>query len=100
MSENPAMPQMLNAQWVEKATPERFAGQTVAVTGAASGIGRAVAVRVVAEGGRVIAVDLAEEDAAQRVVAACDGRVDALVQEPGLRPAPASSGPAGWCPAR
>nr|WP_312607124.1 SDR family NAD(P)-dependent oxidoreductase [Kocuria rhizophila] len=123
MSEHPAMPQMLNAQWVEKATPERFAGQTVVVTGAASGIGRAVAVRVVAEGGRVIAVDLAEdgltslaeelgenlvpvtanlteEDAAQRVVAACDGRVDALVQEPGLRPAPASSGPAGWCPAR
>ncbi|WP_238693872.1 MULTISPECIES: SDR family oxidoreductase [unclassified Kocuria] len=123
MSENPAMPQMLNAQWVEKTTPERFAGQTVVVTGAASGIGRAVAVRVVAEGGRVIAVDLAEdgltslaeelgenlvpvtanlteEDAAQRVVAACDGRVDALVQEPGLRPAPASSGPAGWCPAR
>ncbi|XBK23743.1 SDR family NAD(P)-dependent oxidoreductase [Kocuria rhizophila] len=55
MSEHPAMPQMLNAEWVEKATPERFAGQTVVVTGAASGIGRAVAVRVVAEGGRVIA---------------------------------------------
>ena len=98
MSEHPATPQMLNAEWVEKATPERFAGQTVVVTGAASGTGRAVAVRVVAEGGRVIAVDLAEggltslaeelgenlvpvtanlteEDAAQRVVAACDGRV-------------------------
>ena len=32
MSENPAMPQMLNAEWVEKATPERFAGQTVTAT--------------------------------------------------------------------
>ncbi|HWV78109.1 MAG TPA: SDR family NAD(P)-dependent oxidoreductase, partial [Isoptericola sp.] len=38
-----------------------FAGQTVVVTGAASGIGRAVASRVAREGGRVVAVDLAKE---------------------------------------
>jgi len=47
--------------WVEKTTPGRFAGQTVIVTGAASGIGRAVASRVAREGGRVIAVDLNAE---------------------------------------
>ncbi|AXK46152.1 SDR family NAD(P)-dependent oxidoreductase [Brachybacterium saurashtrense] len=39
----------------------RFAGRTVIVTGAASGIGRATAERLLAEGGRVIAVDLSEE---------------------------------------
>lgn len=44
--------------WVEKVTPGRFAGQTVVVTGAASGIGRATAERIAREGGRVVAVDL------------------------------------------
>jgi NAD(P)-dependent dehydrogenase (short-subunit alcohol dehydrogenase family) len=39
-------------------TTERFAGRTVIVTGAGSGIGRATAVRIVAEGGRVVAADL------------------------------------------
>ena len=47
--------------WAEQVTPGRFAGQTVVVTGAASGIGRAVASRVAREGGRVVAVDLAKE---------------------------------------
>ncbi|MDJ0458638.1 SDR family oxidoreductase [Arthrobacter sp. NQ7] len=37
----------------------RFAGKTVIVTGAGSGIGRATARRIIAEGGRVIAVDIA-----------------------------------------
>ncbi|MCP2167783.1 SDR family NAD(P)-dependent oxidoreductase [Goodfellowiella coeruleoviolacea] len=36
----------------------RFAGRTIIVTGAGSGIGRATAVRVAAEGGRVIASDV------------------------------------------
>ncbi|MHC9043225.1 SDR family NAD(P)-dependent oxidoreductase [Microbacterium saperdae] len=36
----------------------RFTGRTIIVTGAASGIGRATAERIAAEGGRVIAVDL------------------------------------------
>jgi len=37
---------------------QRFAGKTVLVTGAASGIGRASAVRIAAEGGAVFCVDL------------------------------------------
>ena len=46
--------------WVERTTPGRFAGATVVVTGAASGIGRATASRIVREGGRVVAVDISE----------------------------------------
>ncbi|PFG42317.1 NAD(P)-dependent dehydrogenase (short-subunit alcohol dehydrogenase family) [Isoptericola jiangsuensis] len=46
------------AEWVEEITPGRFTGQTVVVTGAASGIGRATASRVAREGGRVVAVDM------------------------------------------
>ncbi|KQO95800.1 SDR family NAD(P)-dependent oxidoreductase [Leifsonia sp. Leaf264] len=48
-------------EWVEKVTGGRFAGQTVIVTGAGSGIGRATASRVAREGGRVIAVDISQE---------------------------------------
>jgi len=47
--------------WDEVITPGRFAGKTVIVTGAASGIGRATASRVAREGGRVIAVDISAE---------------------------------------
>ncbi len=39
----------------------RFGGTTAIVTGAGSGIGRATAVRLAAEGSRVIAVDIVEE---------------------------------------
>lgn len=94
--------------WQENITPGRFAGQTVIVTGAASGIGRATALRVAREGGRVIASDLSEdglaqlqaangeldlvpvagdisqEDAVQRVVAAAEGHVDALANVAGI----------------
>ncbi|MGP6177233.1 SDR family NAD(P)-dependent oxidoreductase [Microbacterium sp. A196] len=42
----------------ERIEPARFAGQTVIVTGAGSGIGRATALRIAREGGRVIAVDI------------------------------------------
>ena len=47
--------------WTEKPTTGRFAGKTVIVTGAASGIGRATAERIAREGGRVIASDIAAE---------------------------------------
>ncbi len=39
-------------------TTDRFTGKTVIVTGAGSGIGRATAVRIAHEGGRVIATDV------------------------------------------
>ncbi|NQX35704.1 SDR family NAD(P)-dependent oxidoreductase [Herbiconiux sp. VKM Ac-2851] len=39
----------------------RFAGKTIIVTGAGSGIGRATAERILAEGGRVVAVDIATD---------------------------------------
>ena len=47
--------------WQERVTPGRFDGQTVIVTGAASGIGWATASRVAREGGRVIAVDISTD---------------------------------------
>lgn len=59
-SEAPAAPAS-SPTWQEKITPDRFAGKTVIVTGAGSGIGRATASRVAREGGRVIAVDISQE---------------------------------------
>lgn len=41
--------------------PDRFAGRTIIVTGAGSGIGRATAARLVAEGAYVVGADLSEE---------------------------------------
>jgi NAD(P)-dependent dehydrogenase (short-subunit alcohol dehydrogenase family) len=42
-------------------TAGRFAGKTIIVTGAGSGIGRATATRIAHEGGRVIATDVVAE---------------------------------------
>ncbi|MDW4573751.1 SDR family oxidoreductase [Microbacterium sp. M3] len=60
------------SEWAEKITAGRFTGQTVIVTGAGSGIGRATASRVAREGGRVIAVDVSQ-DRLDEFVAAHDG---------------------------
>lgn len=48
-------------EWQEKITEGRFAGKTLIVTGAGSGIGRATATRIAREGGRVIGVDISQE---------------------------------------
>ncbi|GAA2971512.1 hypothetical protein JOD63_003454 [Microbacterium terrae] len=54
-----------HTSWTEVVAAGRFDGQTIIVTGAASGIGRAVASRIAREGGRVVAVDLSEERLAE-----------------------------------
>lgn len=48
-------------RWSERVDQGRFTGQTIIITGAGSGIGRATASRVAREGGRVIAVDISQE---------------------------------------
>jgi len=52
-------------EWQEEITADRFAGKTVIVTGAGSGIGRATASRVAREGGRVIALDISADRLAE-----------------------------------
>ena len=49
------------SEWTERITEGRFAGKTMIVTGAGSGIGRATASRIAREGGRVIGVDISQE---------------------------------------
>lgn len=95
-------------EWQEVITPGRFDGKTVIVTGAGSGIGRAVASRVAREGGRVMAVDISKdrldefaaslpdalivtvvgditnEQDIQKIMDATDGRVDALANVAGI----------------
>ena len=89
---------------------QRFEGQTAIVTGGGSGIGRAVATRLAAEGARVIVVDVVDERTAavvdeiagargsatgiaanvavqgdvERVVAAAGARIDVLANVAGI----------------
>lgn len=69
------------AEWVEKVTEGRFTGQTVIVTGAGSGIGRATASRVAREGGRVIAVDVSQDRLDDFVAAHAGADVVALTAD-------------------
>lgn len=57
-SGEPSPPRVEPREWTERIDQGRFTGQTVIVTGAGSGIGRATASRIAREGGRVIAVDV------------------------------------------
>lgn len=63
------------AGWKERITSGRFDGQTVIVTGAASGIGRATASRVAQEGGRVIAVDISADRLTELVASLPDADI-------------------------
>ncbi|MGU3645751.1 SDR family NAD(P)-dependent oxidoreductase [Microbacterium sp. C23T] len=69
------------AEWAEKVTAGRFTGQTVIVTGAGSGIGRATASRVAREGGRVIAVDVSQDRLDEFVAAHTGADVVALTAD-------------------
>ncbi|MDF2576027.1 MAG: family NAD(P)-dependent oxidoreductase, partial [Agromyces sp.] len=69
------------AEWAEKVTAGRFTGQTVIVTGAGSGIGRATASRVAREGGRVIAVDVSRDRLDEFVAAHAGADVVALTAD-------------------
>lgn len=59
---------------------QRFAGQTTVITGAGSGIGRAIALRLAAEGAQVSALDLALNDAEETaaLIRAAGGQAEAV----------------------
>jgi NAD(P)-dependent dehydrogenase (short-subunit alcohol dehydrogenase family) len=65
MPEVPAEDNAATQPWVEQVTPGRFAGKTVIVTGAGSGIGKATASRLAREGARLIAVDISTDRLAE-----------------------------------
>ena len=71
----PVEPTVERAPWVERVSAGRFAGKTVIVTGAGSGIGRATASRVAREGGRVIAGDISQERLAEFAAALPDAEI-------------------------
>lgn len=68
-------------EWKEAITPGRFAGKTVIVTGAGSGIGRATASRVAREGGTVIAVDISSERLDEVKASLSDATVTTVVAD-------------------
>jgi 3-oxoacyl-[acyl-carrier protein] reductase len=66
--------------------PDRFAGRTAVVTGGASGLGKAVAQRIVEEGGQVVLWDIDEAalDSARQEVGAKLGLVVDVSDQPGV----------------
>ncbi|NHI15860.1 SDR family NAD(P)-dependent oxidoreductase [Microbacterium excoecariae] len=74
-------------EWDEEVISGRFAGRTIIVTGAGSGIGRATASRIAREGGRVIAVDMSAEGLA--AFAAEHGDADVVTVEANITDAAA-----------
>lgn len=108
LPEQPAEEAPVASPWHERIVPSRFAGRTVIVTGAGSGIGRATASRVAREGGRVVAVDISaerldefaaahidcdvtlvvgditDEESIARIVATAGQRIDALANVAGI----------------
>lgn len=83
-------------EWVERLDSGRFAGKTVIVTGAGSGIGRATASRVAREGGRVIAVDISrdrlDEFVAEHEGAAIEAVVADITDDAGIATIVATAG--------
>ena len=95
-------------EWVERLDQGRFAGKTVIVTGAGSGIGRATASRIAREGGRVwpstcrrsastssrrehagadivtLVADITDDAKVAEIVAAAGGRIDGLANIAGI----------------
>ena len=69
---------------------DRFAGKTIIVTGAGSGIGRATAVRLVDEGATVVATDIIEQRLAE-LTEALSGRSVAAIAGDIADPAPAQA---------
>ncbi|GAA3888176.1 hypothetical protein GCM10022381_32620 [Leifsonia kafniensis] len=69
------IPESEASGWQEKVSTGRFAGKTVVVTGAASGIGRATATRIAREGGRVVAVDISADKLAEFAASLPDAEI-------------------------
>ena len=60
---------------------QRFGGRVALVTGAASGVGRALAAQLVREGARVFGVDLDEKGLEETGRACADGRFDPIARD-------------------
>ncbi|MCH6231939.1 SDR family oxidoreductase [Microbacterium sp. CFH 31415] len=76
-----AVPPVALREWTERIDQARFAGQTVIVTGAGSGIGRATASRIAREGGRVVAVDVSQERLDELVAEHANADIAAVVAD-------------------
>jgi NAD(P)-dependent dehydrogenase (short-subunit alcohol dehydrogenase family) len=68
-------------EWTERIDQGRFTGQTVIVTGAGSGIGRATASRIAREGGRVVAVDVSQARLDEFAAAHADADIVSLTAD-------------------